>query len=66
MMENTAKLLGEIAGLKEKLHKHGKVIARIEQWHTRKVENPNAQARLTEGETLETVLRIFKEEGVKE
>lgn len=54
MMENTAKLLNEISELKEKLHKHGKAIARIEHWHTR--------TESIEKQTLETVLRIFKEE----
>lgn len=61
MMENTAKLLDEIAKLKEKLHKYGKAIERIEQWLT---SYPNTQTRIPEKETLETVLRIFKEEGV--
>ena len=64
MMPNTAKLLNEISELKEKLHQHGKAIARIEHWHTRKVSNPNTQARILEKETLEEVLRIFDEEGV--
>ena len=59
MMENTAKLLNEIAELKEKLHKHGKAIERIEQWYT-------TETRETERQTLETVLRIFRKEvGIK-
>jgi len=61
----STKLLTEIAELKEQLHKHGKAIARIEHWHTRKVSNPNTQAREVEKQTLETVLRIFKEETEK-
>ena len=64
MMENTAKLLDEIAGLKEYKHQVGKALARIENWDTRKVSNPSTQERITEKETLETVLRIFREEGV--
>ena len=63
MMENTAKLLGDIAGLKEKLHKHDKAIARIEQWLTRGVSNPDTEGRIIERKTLEAVLRIFEEEG---
>lgn len=62
MMENTAKLLGEIAELKEKLHKHDKAIAGIEQWLARDVSNPNTEGRIVERKTLEAVLRIFKEE----
>ena len=61
MMENTAKLLDEIARLKEKLHKHDKAIARIEQWLTRDVSNPNTEGRIVEKATLKAVLRIFKE-----
>ena len=60
MMENTAKLLGEIAELKEKLHKHDKAIARIESWYDR--VGLEAKAREIEWRTLWTVLRIFKEE----
>jgi hypothetical protein len=52
-MGNTAKLLDEIAELKGKLHQHGKAITRIEQWHTRKVNNPDTQGRILERETLE-------------
>ena len=63
MMQNTAKLLGEIAELKEKLHKHDKAIAEIEQWLTRDVSNPNTEGRIVERETLKAVLRIFKEGG---
>ena len=62
MMENTAKLLDEIAKLKEKLHKHDKAIARIDQWLTRDVSNPNTEGRTIERETLKAVLRIFEEE----
>ena len=62
MMQNTAKLLDDIAGLKGKLHQHGKAIARIEQWLTRDVSNPNTEGRIVERETLKAVLRIFKEE----
>ena len=61
MMENTAKLLDEIARLKEKLHKHDKAITRIEQWLTRDVSNPNTEGRIVEKATLKAVLRIFKE-----
>lgn len=56
MTENTAKLLGEIADLKEYQHRVGKALARIDGWH--KIAGP-----ITQG-ALETVLRIFKEEGV--
>lgn len=66
MMENTAKLLNEIAELKEKLHKHGKAIERIEQWYTTETREKNVMARETERQTLETVLRIFRKEvGIK-
>ena len=61
--EAMSELLNENAELKEQSHQHGKALARIGHWHTRKVSNPNAQARITEKETLETVLRIFKEEA---
>ena len=66
MMQNTAKLLDEIAELKEKLHTHDKALARLEQWlwFTRDVSNPNTEGRKVERETLKAVLRIFKEEGV--
>ena len=63
MMENTVKLLDEIAELKEKLYTHGKAIARTEQWLTRKVSNPDTKGRTIERETLKAVLRIFEEEG---
>lgn len=56
MMEHTAKLLGEIADLKEYKHQVGKALARIEHW----CDNGNPD--ITEKATLETVLRIFKEE----
>ena len=62
MMEHTAKLLSEIAKLKEKLHKHDKAIARIGYWLATLPRTDNPQARETEKQTLETVLRIFKEE----
>ena len=74
MMENTTKLLNEIAELKEKLHKHGKAIARIEHWHSAtsiisisaaKTQKENAQAREVEKGILEMVLRIFEGEGVR-
>ena len=55
MMPTTAKLLDEIAELKEKLHKHDKAIARIENWQQNAVTEPNKQ-------TLGRVLDIFKEE----
>lgn len=67
MMQNTEEKLemyNEIAELKEQLHKHDKAIARIEHWHIAKL-NENTQARIVEKETLETVLRIFKEERVR-
>ena len=57
MMENTAKLLGEIAELKEYKHQVGKALARIEYWQ--KVAVPSSK------QTLEKVLNIFKE-GVKQ
>ena len=50
-------MIDEIAGLKEKLHKHGKAIARIEQWQKVAVSSSK--------QTLKKVLNIFKEEGVK-
>ena len=54
MMENTAKLLDEIAKLKEYKHHVGKALARIEHWQ--KVAGPISE------ETLREVLDIFKEE----
>lgn len=54
MMENTAKLLDQIAALKEYQHRVGKALARIERWQ--KEAGPNS------GYTLEKVLSIFKEE----
>ena len=62
MMENTAKLLDEIAKLKEKLHKHDKALARIGYRLATYPRSVNPQARETEKQTLEAVLRIFKEE----
>lgn len=64
MMENTKKLLDEIDGLKKYRDQTVKALERIDQWHTREVSNPNTEGRKSEKETLETVLRIFKEEGV--
>ena len=65
MMENPARLLHEIAELKEQLHKYDKAIARIQHWHDRLGHGTEAsEAREAEWKTLETVLRIFKEEGV--
>ena len=61
--EAISELTNENAELKEQLHQHGKALARIGHWHIRKVSNPNTQARIIEKETLETVLRIFKEEA---
>ena len=66
MMENTAKLLDEIAELKEYKYQVGKALARIENWHTRKVRNENTNGRIIEKQTLETVLRIFEEEGANQ
>ena len=57
MMENTAKLLDHIAALKEYKHQTIKALARIGE------ETEPNEARQTERETLETVLRIFKEEA---
>ena len=54
MMENTAKLLDEIAELKGYQHQVGKALARIEYWQ--KVAVPSSQ------QTLEKVLSIFGEE----
>ena len=64
MMENTAKLLDHIVALKEYKHQTIKALARIGHWYGRLGEEtePN-EARQTERETLETVLRIFKEEA---
>ena len=56
MMQNTAKLLDEIAKLKKYKHQVGKALARIEHWQ--KVAVPLSE------ETLREVLNIFKEEGV--
>ena len=55
MMENTTKLLDEIAELKEKLHKHDKAITRIGHWQKGVTEPIRRQ-------TLERVLSIFDEE----
>ena len=65
MMPNTevvSELQNEIDELRDYQHRTEKALARIEHWHTRRVSNPNTQARITEKETLETVLRIFDEE----
>ena len=56
MMENTAKLLDEIARLKEYKHQVGKALARIEYWQQNAVTEPNNK------QTLDRVLSIFKEE----
>lgn len=65
MIESTAKLLNELTELKEQLHKHSKAIARIEHWHDRLGKETEAsEASEAEWKTLETVLRIFSEEGV--
>ena len=55
MMENTAKLLDEIAGLKEYRHQVMKALARIEHWQKGAPEPIRQQ-------TLERVLSIFEEE----
>lgn len=60
-MKNTAKMLDEIAGLKEELHNHKKAIAEIKFWLLVETGEKNAMAREIERQTLETVLRIFKE-----
>ena len=54
MMETTAKLLDEIAGLKGYKHQVGKALARIEHWQDE--AGPNSK------QTLERVLSIFDEE----
>ena len=54
MMENTGKLLGEIADLKAYKYQVEKALARIENWQ--KEAGPNS------GYTLEKVLDIFREE----
>lgn len=65
-MEITAKLLDEIAGLKDHRNRVVKALVRIDQWHTKDVSNPNTEGRKIEKNTLEAVLRIFKEEGVSQ
>ena len=55
MMENTAKLLDEIAELKEYKHQIGNALARIEHWQKEVVEPIRRQ-------TLERALSIFEEE----
>ena len=55
MMQNTAKLLDEIAELKEYRHQVEKALARIEHWSNTDA-GPNSQ------QTLERVMSIFKEE----
>lgn len=65
MMEHTAKLLGEIAELKEYKHRVGKALARIGHWHDLVGGDTAAfEAKEVEWGTLESILRIFKEEGV--
>ena len=67
MMENTTKLLDQIAELKEYRHRVGKALARIDHWHNRVGENTEAfEAKEAEWKTLETIVRIFKEEGVSQ
>ena len=69
MMPDTevlSELQNEIDELRDYQHRTEKALARIKYWHIRKVSNPNTQARINEKETLETVLRIFKEEGANE
>ena len=56
MMKNTTKLLDQIAELKEYRHQIGKALARIESWHDRLGQG------VEPSETLEMILRIFKEE----
>ena len=56
MMENTAKLLDEIAKLKKYKHQVGKALARIEH------RCDSGNSGISEKTTLETVLRIFEEE----
>ena len=58
MMQNTEEALEmshEIDELKERLHEHGKALARIEYWS-------NTNAGPNTHQTLERVLSIFKEE----
>lgn len=55
MMQNTAKLLDEIAELKKYKYRVGKALARIENWQ-KEVAEPIRQR------TLERVLSIFDEE----
>lgn len=62
--EVTLDFLNETAELKEQLHQHGKALARIEHWHNRLGQGTEpSEAREAEWGTLETVLRIFKEEA---
>lgn len=56
MSENKAKLLDEIAGLKEYRDKVLKALARIEHWQ-------NGVAEPIRRQTLERVLSIFEEEA---
>ena len=60
--EVVSELQNEIDELRDYQHRTEKALARIEHWHTRRVSNPNTQARIMERDTLETVLRVFKEE----
>ena len=58
MMPNTegvSELVNEIDELKERLHEHGKALARIKYWS-------NTNAGPNTHQTLERVLSIFKEE----
>ena len=67
MMQNTTKLLDQIAELKEYRHRVGKALARIGHWHNRVgKETAASEAREAEWKTLETIVRIFKEEGVSQ
>ena len=60
--EILSELQNEIDELRDYQHRIEKALARIKNWHIRKVSNPNAQARIIERDTLEAVLRIFDEE----
>lgn len=65
-METTTKLLNEIAGLKQYRNQVIRALVRTEQWYAKEVSNPNTEGRIIEKDTLEKVLRIFKEEGVSQ
>lgn len=60
MVEHIAKLLDQIAELKEYKHQVGEALARIEYWQQNVVTEPNNR------QTLEKVLDIFKEEIKKD